>query len=457
MFTYEKSFDLMTEKRVIVLTDDSAHPHVKAVLKALGEKAEDLVKNTVNRYRTFGKLKAKEVVFIRTEDLDKPKKRLEAAKGVMGLKEDFIIDLNTFPENRIADWMESLVRGGYRFDKFKTDDKENITNAFYTAEKDVDAAVHEGIVVGEAANHVRDLVNTPYNYLNATDLAEYAQALEAIDNVKVTILDKAACEAMNMGAYLGVNKGSIDEPKLIHIEYTGNPDSEEITALIGKGVMFDTGGYSLKGVQHMPTMKMDMGGAATVLGAIEAIARLKANANVSVVIAATDNRIGDYAIVPDDILTSAKGLTIEIISTDAEGRLTLADALWFAQEKGATRMIDVATLTGAVVGALGKTYTGAFTNNDAFLNQLIQTSKDAGENIWQLPVHEDHHEAIKSDVADMKNSGGRMAGSSVAAAFLEKFVDDNRPWVHLDIAGTAYVEKEGATGTLVKTLTKLFI
>ncbi len=457
MFTHQKQFDPLTEQRIIVLCDDASHPHVNAVAGALGDTIEELVTAPFNRHRTFGKLKAKEVVFIRLSDLAKPKQRMEAAKGVAGLTSDAIIALDTFPPERIAEWMETLVRASYRFDKFKTDDEEHTTNFFYAATTEVTEQVHEGIVIGEAANHTRDLVNTPYNYLNATDLAQYATALEAIDNVKVSVLDKPACEALNMGAFLGVNRGSIDEPTLIHVEYTGDPGSKDITALVGKGVMYDTGGYSLKTVQGMPSMKMDMGGAATVLGAIEAIARLKAKANVSVVIAATDNRIGDHATVPDDILTSAKGLTIEIISTDAEGRLTLADALWFAQEKGATRLIDVATLTGAVVGALGKTYTGAFSNDDAFTKDVLNAAKNAGENVWRMPIHEEYHDALKSEVADMKNSGGRLAGASVAAAFLEKFVDDARPWVHLDIAGTAYGEKEGATGTLVKTLTKLFV
>jgi len=199
-----------------------------------------------------------------------------------------------------------------------------------------------------------------------------------------------------------------------------------------------------------------MGGAATVLGAIEAIARMGYKANVSVMIAATDNRIGDNAHVPDDILTAASGHTIEIISTDAEGRLTLADALWYAQEQGASRIIDVATLTGGVVAALGNYHTGAFSNNDEYFDTLSKTARQADEKIWRLPIDKAHHDTLKSQYADIKNSGGRMAAASVAAAFLEKFVQNDIPWIHLDIAGTAYNEKKGASGAMVKTLAKMF-
>ena len=256
-----------------------------------------------------------------------------------------------------------------------------------------------------------------------------------------------------MGAFLGVNKGSFEEPRLIHIRYTGDKESKEIISLIGKGVMYDTGGYSLKTGNGMPNMKCDMAGAATVLGAIEVIARLGFKKNVDMIIAATDNRIGDGAIVPDDILTAANGMTIEIISTDAEGRLTLADALWFAQIKGATKLVDIATLTGAIVAALGKEYTGVFTNDQEYLNSLISVSEKTKEKLWQMPISEGYRKELKCFAADMRNTGtSRTAGASVAAAFLEKFVEDNRPWIHIDIAATAFDEKKGGSGVLVKTL-----
>ena len=207
----------------------------------------------------------------------------------------------------------------------------------------------------------------------------------------------------------------------------------------------------------MPNMKCDMAGAATVLGAIEIIAKLNYKKNVDVVIAATDNKIGDDAIVPDDILTSAKGLTIEIISTDAEGRLTLADALWFAQQKGAKKLIDIATLTGAVVSALGKEFTGVFTNNQEFLDELLEVSKNTKEKVWQLPMAKAYKDELKSYAADIRNTGTtKLAGSSVAACFLEHFVEEDTPWIHLDIAGTAFDPKKGGSGVMVKTLAKYF-
>ncbi len=457
MFNKQETFKLTEEKKTIIVAKQGDNPVSKMVIESLGIHLEDLNDASFSKVQSLGKIPAKWVVFINQEDLTNNKKVKSITKGLASLKEDSVVLLDSFKETTITPLFETLTKAEYRFNKFKTEDKPKTNGIAYTTTKNLDQAIHEGIVFGEAINHTRELINTPYNYLNAEKLAEYAEALNSIPNVSVKIYEKSDCESMNMGAFLGVNKGSTDAPKLIHVTYTGNSDSDEQTALVGKGVMYDTGGYSLKTPQSMPSMKMDMGGAATVLGAIEAIARLEAKANVSVVIAATDNRIGDNAVVPDDILTSAKGLTIEIVSTDAEGRLTLADALWFAQEKGATRLIDVATLTGAVVAALGDAYTGAFTNNETFLNELQQAAKEVNEDIWQLPIHDKYREELKSFSADMTNKGGRMAGASIAAAFLEKFVDNDRPWIHLDIAGSSYNSKEGATGRIVKTLAKLFV
>jgi leucyl aminopeptidase len=242
---------------------------------------------------------------------------------------------------------------------------------------------------------------------------------------------------------------------LITVKYQGKKTYEEPTALVGKGVMYDTGGYSLKTPTSMPGMKVDMAGSAAVLTAIEAIARLELEANVMAVVAATDNRIGDGAIVPDDIITAANGKTIEIVSTDAEGRLTLADAVWYAQQQGATRIIDIATLTGAMVMALGSAFTGAFTNDQEFYNEFKEVTEKTGESIWEMPVVKKYHDELKSQVADMKNKGGRTAGASQAAAFIENFIEKDTKWIHLDVAGTA-ANKNGGTGVMVKSFTKLF-
>jgi len=456
MFTKQESFDLQQEPKTLVITNDLTNPLVKSLDEVFKGKLKNISDKPFTTVYTLGLIEAEKVFIIDQESMDDDKKLKKIYKGILSLKSDIIFLLDTFQEALVPDLVEGLTYHNYKFDtlKSKKDDQKKTIN--YYTEKNLEPMINEGLILGEAINNTRTLVNTPYNYLNAADLAEYAKKLERIDGIKVKILEKPEIEAMNMGAFLGVNKGSIEPPKLIHIEYTGNKEDDEKTALVGKGVMYDTGGYSLKTPQSMPNMKMDMGGSATVLGAIEAIARLKYKANVSVVIAATDNRIGDHAIVPDDILTAANGLTIEIISTDAEGRLTLADALWYAQKEGATRLIDVATLTGAIVAALGEAYTGAFSNNKAFLNELTSITENNKDNIWEMPISDTYRKELKSYSADMTNKGGRMAGASIAAAFLEKFIENDRPWIHLDIAGTAFNSKTGATGRMVKNLTQLF-
>jgi leucyl aminopeptidase len=393
----------------------------------------------------------KKVVFIKEDKINETQK----LSKIFDLKEDLLILADTFSDK--TDLFISLIDSSYKFNGFKSKEENINRKVFYYSKDDLKEVVEESIVYGEAINNTKDLVNKPYNYLNAADLSEYAKELEKYDNLTVEVYDKGQIEEMKMGAFLGVNKGSFDEPRLIHIKYRGDSSSKEITTLIGKGVMYDTGGYSLKITTGMPNMKCDMAGSATVLGAIEIIARMGYKKNVDVVIAATDNRIGDGAIVPDDILTSANGKTIEIISTDAEGRLTLADALWFAQKKGATKLIDIATLTGAVVAALGKEFTGVFTNNEEFLDELIQVSKKTKEKLWQMPISEGYRKELKSYAADMRNTGtSRTAGASVAACFLQEFVEDNRPWIHIDIAATAFDPKTGGSGVMVRTLAELF-
>ena len=455
MFNAQSSFDLHKETKALIVSRTVQHPQTETLVSLLKVDLESLDKPIDSVY-TLGNLASKRVYFVDEEALKKPKEREKVAKKLTQIKDDAIMLLETFDATDIAVLFEALTVARYRFNTYKTKSEEDGAVLAYTSTPKQEQAINEGIIIGEAVNHTRELINTPYNYLNADKLAAYAQNLTAIKGVEATIYDKKACEAMHMGAFLGVNKGSKDEPRLIHLRYQGAPKDKARAALIGKGVMFDTGGYSLKGVQSMPSMKMDMGGAATVLGSFEVIARMEYVSNVDVVIAATDNRIGDDAIVPDDVLTAADGTTIEIISTDAEGRLTLADALWFAQKEGATSIIDVATLTGSVVGALGDTYTGAFTNDEAFLNAFKVTCEANQENIWHLPIHEAYKEALKSQTADMKNSGGRLAGASVAATFLNHFVKQDIPWIHLDVAGTAYDSKKGASGVLVKSIAKYF-
>lgn len=324
----------------------------------------------------------------------------------------------------------------------------------------LDNEIKEGFNLAVAMNNVRDLVNKPYNHLNATDLANYATDLvNSLDNNKVNIkvYNKKEIENLKMGAFLGVNKGSTADPKLIHITYNGGDN--DFIGLVGKGVMFDTGGYSLK--TNMVNMKNDMAGSATVLGVFEAVVKNELPINLQIIIAATDNRINGEALLPDDVITAMNNATIEIKSTDAEGRLTLADAITFAQKQGCKEVIDVATLTGAVVVALGEDITGLFGNDETLINNLLKASKDANEELWHMPINNSIRKQVRdSKVADLTNSTGRLMGASSGAAFLEAFVEEGTKWMHLDIAGTAFTTSPragqfyGGTAASVKSLYK---
>jgi leucyl aminopeptidase len=259
-----------------------------------------------------------------------------------------------------------------------------------------------------------------------------------------------------------VAKGSQQLPKFIVLNYKGSDSAETDIALIGKAITFDSGGISIKPSSGMEEMKGDMAGGAAVMAAMSAIAQLKPGINVTAIIPATENLPGGSALKPGDVLTAIGGKTIEIISTDAEGRLTLADALGYAKQNGAKQMVDVATLTGAMQIALGDICTGAFSNNQELVDRVIAAGAEAGERVWQMPMYDDYKEQNKSEVADIKNVGGRLAGSITAAQFLAEFAGDT-PWVHLDIAGTSMSEKErtylvkGATGVPVRTLVNLVL
>ncbi len=456
----QKEFELLKEKKNIVITNNLKNPIVKEIDKLLQGKLEELTTELFTTIHMLGKIKSKKIFVVNFQELDDENKRNKIFKNIAKLKGDNCIIADSFDNGSfleiVQDLSEKILTDNYVFDKFKSKKEKKSKNFFYYSETTIFEAIKKGVVYGECMNNARELVDTPYNYLNATDLANYAENLERYENIKVTIYSKKEIEDMNMGAFLGVNKGSLDEPKLISVKYQGNDSFDNPTALVGKGVTYDTGGYSLKTPQSMPGMKVDMAGSAAVLGAIEAIARLKLKTNVMAIVAATDNRIGDGAIVPDDILTAASGKTIEIISTDAEGRLTLADAVWFAQKEGAKRVIDTATLTGAMVAALGHEFTGAFTNSKEFLKELMDASVKTKEKIWEMPISSGYRKLIESKVADIKNTGGRLAGASTAAAFIEEFIEKDIKWIHLDIAGTADLEKVGATGVMVKTFTELF-
>ena len=325
----------------------------------------------------------------------------------------------------------------------------------------INAGVKLGCTVAQAAITARDMVNEPANHMTPSRMAEAAQKVASEQGLKIEIMENAQMKKMGMGAFMGVAQGTDEPAKLIVLRYDGDPGNPENNlGLIGKGITFDTGGISLKPPSGMEAMKGDMAGGASVIAAMEIIGQTKPKINVLAVIAATENMPGASAQRPGDVVRAMNGKTIEVINTDAEGRLVLADALCYAREQGITRLVDVATLTGAMVTTLGKACTGVMGNDDQLVQQTIDAGKKTGEKFWELPMFDEYKDLIKSDVADMKNSGGRQAGSISAALLLAEFVD-GAAWVHLDIAGTSTSDKasgylvKGATGVPVRTLAQL--
>ena len=316
-----------------------------------------------------------------------------------------------------------------------------------TAAKQLGEGVARGMILGEAANLAREMVNTPSNDMTPTDLANQAKVLAKRHGLKVTILDRPGMKKLGMGSFLSVAAGSEEPPKMIALEYRGNPKSKTVLGLVGKGITFDTGGISLKPAQDMDAMKGDMAGGATVIAAMSAIAQLKPKTNVIGVVCASENMPSGKATKPGDVVRAMNGKSIEVINTDAEGRLVLADGLCWARKLGATHLVDIATLTGAAVIALGHTTTGVMSNDRELVDLFHRAARPYGERYWELPLFPEYADLIKSPIADMKNSGGRPAGTIFGAMFIKEFVED-RPWIHLDIAGTSWAEKDG--GHLVK-------
>jgi leucyl aminopeptidase len=300
-----------------------------------------------------------------------------------------------------------------------------------------------GRIIGESVNAARLMALTPANDMTPSHMAERAEALAKEFGLKIDVLDEERMAKLGMGSLLGVSRGSDEPAKMIVLTYEGDPGNSEKLALVGKGLTFDSGGISIKPAENMHEMKYDMSGGAGVIGALAAIARIKPKLNVIGVVPSSENLPGPRAMKPGDVLRAMNGKTIEVINTDAEGRLILADALCYARELGATKIIDCATLTGAMVVALGHAATGAMSNDDAFVKHFITVANQSGERYWHLPLYDDYSTAVKSEIADLRNSTGRAGGSLTAAAFLQHFVDKT-PWIHLDIAGTAYLDGESA-------------
>ena len=368
------------------------------------------------------------------------------------------------PEKAAQALIEGSILGLYTFRKHITKEPEyGQVDELLIVERDgnkvpkLEHGVRLGRILAEATNFARDLINEPANYMTPNDMTEIAREVAEEHRLEFTVFDREEMKKLGMGALLGVAQGSNQPPKFIILSYRGDDTSKNTLGLVGKGLTFDSGGISIKPSEGMDEMKGDMAGGATVIAAIKAIAELKLTINVIGLVPATENLPGGAALKPGDILKAMNGKTIEVVNTDAEGRLILADALSYAHKQGISPLIDIATLTGACRVALGDICTGAFGNNQEVINKVIKAGEEAGEKIWQLPMFEEYKEKNKSDVADIKNSGGRYGGAITAAQFLSEFSQDT-PWTHLDIAGTSFASKEkayvvkGATGVMVRTL-----
>ncbi|MFN4319821.1 MAG: leucyl aminopeptidase [Aquificaceae bacterium] len=349
---------------------------------------------------------------------------------------------------------EGALLGSYRFDKYKTkkeEEKAQIESLY------IHGADEKGLQLGEifarAQNFVRDLVNEPGNVINPISLAEVAQKLSQEYGLECKVYDEREIQEMGMQALWSVGKGSATPPRFVHIIYKPEKEAKEKIAIVGKGLTFDSGGLNIKTGEYMRTMKMDKSGACAVLGIMKAIAQIKPCVEVHGIFGAAENMPSGTAYRPDDIIKAMNGKTIEIDNTDAEGRVTLADALSYASNLGVSKIIDMATLTGACMVALGEYTAGLFTNDDEFGEEILAISKLTGERMWKLPMDDKRlREKIKKGEADVLNSGGRYGGAITAAMFLEEFVKEGIKWVHLDIAGPAYMKEEfgyyakGATG-----------
>ena len=366
---------------------------------------------------------------------------------------------------------EGAILGLYQFGRYqaKNGDESTKFDDLTIAELDevrskaIKSGVARGRAMAEGTLLARDMVNEPANVMTPASMAQAAQQVAETGRLGFEVFENPQMKEMGMGAFMGVAQGSEEPAKLIVLKYDGDPANPgNNLGLVGKGITFDTGGISIKPAAGMEAMKGDMAGGASVIAAMRVISELKPKINVTGIIAATENMPGGRAQRPGDVVRAMNGKTIEVINTDAEGRLVLADALCYAREQGITRLVDVATLTGAMVTTLGKACTGVMGNDGALVRQTIDAGEQTGEKFWELPMFDEYKELIRSDVADMKNSGGRQAGSISAAFLLREFVD-GAAWVHLDIAGTSTSDKasghlvKGATGVPVRTLVQLAV
>jgi leucyl aminopeptidase len=441
-----------------LLVEDKALDSAAAEVLASGE-MKGKIFETVMLHRPQG-LKARRLLLIgggKAETFTTIELRKIAGTAVRFLKTKGIRSF-AFLAPQIAAGMTDAVKsvvegafvGNFDPDRYKSDRKDQsiddlaIVVAGGQDKNSLEQAVIEGRVIGESQNFTRELVNEPSNRMTPSILAARAREMAEDSGLKWDIYGAEQIQKMNMGAFMSVARGSEEPPALIVLRYEpeGAPDSPVI-GLVGKGITFDSGGISIKPAEGMEKMKYDMAGGAAMLGAMRAIAKLKPKVKVIGIVCATENMPSGRAQKPGDVQIAMSGKSIEIINTDAEGRLVLADGLFYARQLGATHLIDAATLTGACVVALGYVNAGVFANDDNIYEHFAEAEKRAGEKMWRLPLDPEYQEQIRSSIADIMNTGGRWGGAVTAAMFLKEFVDET-PWIHLDIAGTAWVEDNKA-------------
>jgi leucyl aminopeptidase len=422
--------------------------------------------------RTFGKIGSKRVLMVGLGEKDTFSTNVLRKAGnliinkIKNISETAVLAPEFMKEKGcISSTAEGILLGIYEFSKYKTSDTKEIRtkSVLFSSGGVKDSGFNEEIefaqLISESVNMARDLVNEPPVYLTPSKLAEIASQIAKEGGLKCEIFDYSEIEKRGMAGLMAVSSGSEEPPRFMHLTYEPQKKPRKTIAVVGKGITFDSGGLCLKPPDSMRTMKMDMGGSAVVLGVMKAIAELKPNVRVHGLIASSENMTGGRAYKPDDVIKAYNGKTIEVINTDAEGRIVLSDALSYAVELKVDEIVDLATLTGACMVGLGS-YTAGVMGNDQKLIDKIRGASDAvGEKTWQLPMDDELRAEISSDVADIKNAGSRMGGAITAAMFLENFVGDV-PWVHIDIAGPAFMEKQsewtpkGGTGFGVRTIIK---
>ncbi|HSY14132.1 MAG TPA: leucyl aminopeptidase [Verrucomicrobiae bacterium] len=455
------------------------NPQLQIADKAVSDAASDLIASgevtgkaleTTLLHKPQG-LKAKRLLLIgggKATKFTSSELRKIAGAAVRALKakdlKSFVLVAPSGVDDAAKSIVEGAVVGNFDADYYRSDRKDQKIDELIIAtpkganQRSWTNGIERGRIIGESQNFTRDLVNEPSNRMTPTILADRAEAMCKETGLACEIYGPDKIKALKMGAFWSVSQGSDEEPRLIVMRYEPErAPKKRVLGLVGKGITFDTGGISIKPADGMEKMKYDMAGGAAMIGAMRAIALLKPNIRVIGIVCASENMPSGKAQKPGDVQIAMSGKSIEIINTDAEGRLVLADGLHYAKELGCTHLIDAATLTGAVVVALGMVNVGVFSNDDDFYTRFNQSLAKSGEKMWRLPAEDEYKDMIKSDIADIKNTGGRWGGAVTAAMFLKEFVGDT-PWMHLDIAGTAWLEDtkpwiaKGPSGVPVRSL-----